>query len=168
VTINSTILAALLTLSCLSNKHQESYQSFQLLVESAVNLIIEIEIPVYKVRATYYNAVPAQTNEHPHITACNYRIDLGNPIKHRYVALSRDLIRPTEWHSEEQGYRHDAPFAFGDTILVSGSDEFDGHWIVADSMNKRYNGQFRIDFLVTKSYIAFDSGMEIEIRKKNI
>jgi len=113
--------------------------------------------------ATYYNAVEAQCNEEPHITACGFKVNMKNPSANRFVALSRDLIKPTEWHSVKSGYRHDAPFSFGDTILVRNSDHFDGFWIVADSMNERYNQQNRIDFLVSESYIAFDSGKSVEV-----
>lgn len=124
---------------------------------------IHVLNPSVKVKATYYNPDKGQTDSSPFITACNYRIDPDDPDKHRYVALSRDLIRPTEWHSEESGYNPDAPFAFGDTIFVEGSEVFDGFWIVADSMNKRYEN--RIDFLVDDRYIGFDSHSEVEITK---
>ena len=159
------IIAALL--SIVFHTPQSAPKDFELIVAPSINTTIDATV-TRLVRATYYNAVLAQTNSEPHITACGYRIDLSNPRKHRFVALSRDLIRPTEWHTESSGYDNNAPFAFGDTILVTGSDEFFGYYIVADSMNKRYNGKNRIDFLVTKPYIEFESGMEIEIQKVNI
>jgi hypothetical protein len=43
------------------------------------------------VTATIYHATPEQTDSTPHITASNKIIDLGNPQKHRWIAVSRDL-----------------------------------------------------------------------------
>ena len=86
------------------------------------------------VTATIYHATPEQTDSTPHITASNKIIDLGNPLKHRWIAVSRDL--------EEKG------LTFGVKVCVTGAGNLDGVWTVQDRMNRRWS--HRIDFLVNK------------------
>ncbi|MEE9379632.1 MAG: hypothetical protein V3V33_16525 [Candidatus Lokiarchaeia archaeon] len=87
---------------------------------------------VYNIkRATVYNPSPGQTDDTPNITAFNDIIDLSNPDKHRYLAVSRDLL---------------SEFSAGDTVFVYGTWVYDGYWIIADKMNKRYKRS--IDFLI--------------------
>lgn len=89
------------------------------------------------VTATVYQAVPEQCNNDPYVTAFGYHIDPEAPLKHRYVAISRDL---EDWLSA------------GDSVEVSGTGIYDGKWIVADRMNKRW--KMKIDLLVNEdSYI---------------
>lgn len=89
--------------------------------------------PVFgtSVTATCYNASVKQTDSTPFITAFNFRINPENPFSHKYLAVSRDLL---------------LYFNPGDTVIVSGTFVYDGYWIVADKMNKRFHK--RIDFLV--------------------
>ena len=86
------------------------------------------------VTATIYHATPEQTDSTPHITASNKIIDLANPLKHRWIAVSRDL--------EEKG------LTFGVKVCVTGAGNLDGVWTVQDRMNRRWS--HRIDFLVNK------------------
>ena len=86
------------------------------------------------VTATIYHATPEQTDSTPHITASNKIIDLGNPQKHRWIAVSRDL--------EAKG------LTFGVKVKVTGAGNLDGVWTVQDRMNRRWLS--RIDFLVNK------------------
>ena len=86
------------------------------------------------VTATIYHATPEQTDSTPDITASNKKIDLSNPLKHRWIAVSRDL--------EEKG------LTFGVKVCVTGAGNFDGIWTVQDRMNRRWS--HRIDFLVNK------------------
>ena len=86
------------------------------------------------VTATIYHATPEQTDSTPHITASNKIIDLGNPQKHRWIAVSRDL--------EEKG------LVFGVKVKVTGAGDLDGIWTVQDRMNRRWLS--RIDFLVNE------------------
>jgi len=86
------------------------------------------------VTATIYHATPEQTDSTPHITASNKIIDLGNPQKHRWIAVSRDL--------EAKG------LTFGVKVKVTGAGDLDGIWTVQDRMNRRWLS--RIDFLVNK------------------
>ena len=86
------------------------------------------------VTATIYHATPEQTDSTPDITASNKKIDLSNPLKHRWIAVSRDL--------EAKG------LTFGVKVCVTGAGDLDGIWTVQDRMNPRWTN--RIDFLVNQ------------------
>ncbi|MGI4737633.1 MAG: hypothetical protein ACRYG7_20895 [Janthinobacterium lividum] len=91
---------------------------------------------VYTVTATAYEAVASQTDSKPFITADNSRIPRSYGSHTRWLALSRDLLRP--WGG---------PFEFGDKVRVRGvSQRFDGVYTVHDTMNRRY--RHRLDLLV--------------------
>ena len=87
------------------------------------------------VTATIYHATPEQTDSTPDITASNKKIDLSNPLKHRWIAVSRDL--------EAKG------LTFGVKVCVTGAGDLDGIWTVQDRMNRRWS--HRIDFLVNQN-----------------
>jgi hypothetical protein len=83
---------------------------------------------VYTVKATAYEAVLSQTDSKPFVTADNSRIPRGYGSHTRWLALSRDLLRP--WGG---------PFEFGDKVRVRGmSPALDGVYTVHDTMNRRY------------------------------
>ncbi len=99
------------------------------------------------VTATVYQATPAQCNKDYLTTAFGYKIDPSNPLGHRYIAISRDL----ELH-----------FNGGDSVLIEGTKVYDGKWIIADRMNKRWSN--KIDLLVNHdSYI--DKFEDVQITK---
>ena len=89
------------------------------------------------VTATVYNAVPSQCNDDPVHTASMFRLDLDNVESHRIIAMERTMMA-------EYG------ISYGDTVLVAGTGRYDGLWQVQDTMNKRFAGQHKIDFLVPK------------------
>jgi len=91
-------------------------------------------LKIILVTATIYHATPEQTDSTPDITASNKKIDISNPIKHRWIAVSRDL--------EAKG------LTFGVRVCVTGAGDLDGIWTVQDRMNKRWKN--RIDFLVNE------------------
>jgi|SaaInlStandDraft_4_1057021.scaffolds.fasta_scaffold122081_2 hypothetical protein len=127
------------------------------LVETDAGLLIQAG-------ASIYHPTIGQCDSTPHITASGRHIDLQNPGKHRYVALSRNLIRNDLWHKECSGYNSQAYISFGDTIIIRDGNDFNGKWIVVDSMNKRYSD--RIDFLVDysmKGYFFTNNSVIIEI-----
>jgi|TARA_R100000773_G_scaffold21883_1_gene19449 3D (Asp-Asp-Asp) domain-containing protein len=86
------------------------------------------------VTATIYHATPEQTDSTPYITASNKFIDMCDPQKHRWIAVSRDL--------EKKG------LVFGVKVKITGAGHLDGIWTVQDRMNRRWTN--RIDFLVNK------------------
>jgi 3D (Asp-Asp-Asp) domain-containing protein len=82
----------------------------------------------YTVTATAYEAVVGQTDSKPFLTADNSRIPRSYGSHTRWLALSRDLLRP--WGG---------PFEFGDKVRVQGiSPALDGVYTVHDTMNRRY------------------------------
>jgi 3D (Asp-Asp-Asp) domain-containing protein len=90
---------------------------------------------VYTVTATAYGAVTGQTDSKPFLTADNSRIPRHYGSHTRWLALSRDLLRP--WGG---------PFAFGDKVRVTGiSPALDGVYTIHDTMNRRY--RHRLDVL---------------------
>jgi len=83
----------------------------------------------YTVTATAYEAVVNQTDDEPFVTADNSRIPRGYGSHTRWLALSRDLLRP--WGG---------PFEFGDKVRVQGiSPALDGVYTIHDTMNRRYH-----------------------------
>ena len=91
-------------------------------------------LKIILVTATIYHATPEQTDSTPDTTASNKKIDMSNPLKHRWIAVSRDL--------EAKG------LTFGVKVCVTGAGDLDGIWTVQDRMNRRWS--HRIDFLVNK------------------
>ena len=93
----------------------------------------------YTVTATAYQAVASQTDDEPFITADNSRIKPHYGSKKRWMALSRDLLKP--WGGK---------FDFGDKVRVRGiSPELDGVYTIHDTMNRRH--RHCMDILTHKS-----------------
>jgi len=88
--------------------------------------------------ATVYNALPSQCNADHLTTASMFVIDPARISEYRILAMERTMMA-------EYG------ISYGDQVLVQGAGEYDGLWYVEDTMNKRYAGQHRIDFLVPES-----------------
>lgn len=104
------------------------------------------------VTATKYNAVEAQCDGDPLVTADMSKIDLKK-LKHnriRWVAVSRDLLKR---------------FNYGDTIKIECSNEkLNGYWVIHDTMHTRFKN--RIDFLVTlNDEFNFFEPIEVHITK---
>jgi 3D (Asp-Asp-Asp) domain-containing protein len=87
----------------------------------------------FKVTATMYYAVPGQCDESPLITACGYKINPKKATEHKWIAVSRDLLKK---------------FKYGDKVKISNAGDKDGIYTIADTMNKRFKN--KIDFLETK------------------
>ena len=89
-----------------------------------------------KVSASVYYPVVAQTDSTPFITADGSKISKRKPGKHRWVAVSRNLLR--KWGGSIE---------YGDTLQVKGiSKKLDGHYVVRDTMKRKLRN--RIDILV--------------------
>ena len=101
--------------------------------------------------ATVYNATPEQCGSHPTITASGRRIE-GDVSDLRILAMERTMMA-----------RHG--IAYGDTVLVKGTGIYDGEWVVEDTMNRRFAGQDKIDFLVP-SDVRLGKWDNVEIYKK--
>ncbi|PVY41291.1 hypothetical protein C8E01_105220 [Pontibacter virosus] len=107
----------------------------------------------FNVTATVYYPERGQTDGNPLITADGSRINPKNPKKHRWIALSRDML--TRWG----GNIH-----YGDTVWVSGiSEDLDGQYIVRDTMNRRFRN--RIDILVGRKDNIYGKWENVKIAK---
>ncbi len=107
---------------------------------------------VYTVTATAYEAVPGQTDDEPFVTADNSRIKPHYGSKKRWLALSRDLLKP--WGGR---------FQYGDKVRVRGiSPKLDGVYTVHDTMNRRH--RHCLDVLVHPSehFDIFCKGVKIQ------
>lgn len=110
--------------------------------EKDINIIEPVEIEYedsiikhhakYLVTATVYHAVASQCDGDYLTTASGKKIKSTNEAySHRYIAVSRDLREL---------------FPYGCEVEVSGTGIYDGIYIVADTMNKRYTEY--IDILI--------------------
>lgn len=102
------------------------------------------------VTATCYNATVKQCDSDPSTTAFGYKVNMRYPDHQRYLAISRDL---EEYYSS------------GDTVMIDGTGVYDGLWMIADRMNRRW--ERKIDFLVAPDdHIAkFDNITIVKINK---
>jgi 3D (Asp-Asp-Asp) domain-containing protein len=87
------------------------------------------------VTLTTYTTSVKETDSTPNITASGFKIDTLNPMKHRIIAVSRDLKK--KWK-------------FGTKVRITGAGKYDGTYYVRDVMNKRYKK--RIDILIGKNH----------------
>jgi hypothetical protein len=87
------------------------------------------------VEATVYNAVPEQCDSDCLYTASMFRLNLNNVYSHRIIAMERTFIKYLG-------------LKYGDVVKVEGTGEYDGVWQIQDTMNKKYAGRQKIDFLV--------------------
>src|SRR5687768_17357585 len=107
------------------------------------------------VTASVYFPVKSQTDDSPLITADNSKINPLKPRKHRWIAVSRNLLR-----------RWGGSIDYGDTLKVTGiSKRMDGHYVVRDTMNKRIRN--RIDILVGPKDNIMGFWKDVEISKLN-
>lgn len=107
--------------------------------------------PSYQVTATIYSARARQTDSTPHITADNSRITRRHTSKHRWIALSRDMLK--RWGGQ---------FDYGDSIRVSGiSPKLDGTYVIHDTMNQRLH--HTIDLLVGHDEAIYGKWEEVRI-----
>lgn len=94
------------------------------------------KVAITTVTATVYYPQVAQTDDTPFITADGSKINHKHPRKHKWIAVSRNLL--TRWGGH---------IDYGDKVHVSGiSKKLDGVYIVRDTMKRRLRN--RIDILV--------------------
>jgi 3D (Asp-Asp-Asp) domain-containing protein len=87
------------------------------------------------VTLTTYTTSVKETDSTPNITASGFKIDTLNPMKHKIIAVSRDLKK--KWK-------------FGTKVRITGAGKYNGTYYVRDIMNKRYKK--RIDILIGKNH----------------
>ena len=86
------------------------------------------------VDATMYCPSISQCDSTPLITAGMYRINPSNASRHKWIAVSRDLLK-----------KGGGNLNYGDFVRVDSAGHKDGVYRVVDTMNKRFKK--RIDFL---------------------
>jgi len=92
---------------------------------------------VYKVVATMYNAVEGQCDADPFVTACMYKIDPQKASEHKWIAVSRDLLKI-----------NGGKLVYGQKVRIVGAGKKSGIYTIADTMNKRFKN--KIDILETQ------------------
>ena len=106
-------------------------------MEKSERMIIEKikTLESISVTLTTYTTSAKETDSTPNITASGFKIDTLNPMKHRIIAVSRDLKK--KWR-------------FGTKVRITGAGKYNGTYYVRDLMNKRYKK--RIDILIGKNH----------------
>lgn len=129
---------------------QEIAQEVQAALEQKDNKMEDTWVKApYAVHATVYNAVPAQCNKDVGHTASMFRLNLSDVYSHRIIAMERTFM-------QKLGVK------YGDVVYIDGTGKYDGVWQIQDTMNKRFAGQNKIDFLVPKSF-GLDQWFDVNI-----
>jgi len=134
--------------------HTEVLNLYKNRITELESVVDEFKLEGLDVTVTMYHPIYPQTDKTPSITADGTRISINNASEHRFVALSRNLLK-----------RWGGPFDYGDFIFLRGTDGKDGVYQVRDTMNRRYVNH--IDILETPGTepYKFDNATII---KKNI
>lgn len=104
---------------------------------------------------TVYNAVPGQCNADVAHTASMFKLNLKNVLSQRVIAMERTFMA-------ELGIK------YGDIVYIEGTGKWDGPWQVQDTMNKRFAGMHKIDFLVPNNIkIGKWNGIQISLPTSN-
>lgn len=116
---------------------------------------ITARLPLFskKVAASVYFPEAQQTDSAPLITADGSQIDAKHIRKHRWVAVSRNLLK-----------RWGGKLHYGDSVQVCGiSAELDGTYIIRDTMNRRIKNT--IDILVSRDDQIMGHWKNVELTK---
>ena len=114
----------------------EEKQTPQVSIAKIQERVEQVTTVTENVTATMYNAVVGQCDSDPLVTAGMYKINPNKASEHKWVALSRDLLK--RWGGE---------FDYGDTIRIENAGDKSGLYTVVDTMNKRFTE--KIDILET-------------------
>ena len=101
------------------------------------SVIDTFEKKAFLVTVTTYNATKNQCDESPDRTACNFKIDMNNPFKHRLIGLSRDLLKD---------------FYYGEHVILQNCGKYSGEYTVMDCGNKRLIRT--VDILINRNMIG--------------
>jgi 3D (Asp-Asp-Asp) domain-containing protein len=132
-----------------------SKTNFPLTSKFSFRKILKQQQPVFthRVAASVYFPDEAQTDSQPLITADGSHIDRNKVRKHRWIAVSRNLLK-----------RWGGKLHYGDTLQVAGiSAELDGTYIIRDTMNRRLKNT--IDILVGRNDNIMGHWKNVQITK---
>ena len=87
------------------------------------------------VEATVYHATPEQCNNDVKNTASMFRLNLEDPESHKIIAMERTMMK-------QYGLK------YGDLVKIEGTGQRDGIYQIQDTMNKKFAGKHKIDFLI--------------------
>ena len=107
--------------------HTEVLNLYKNRITELESVVDEFKLEGLDVTVTMYHPIYPQTDKTPGITADGTKISIKNASEHKFVALSRNLLK-----------RWGGPFDYGDFILLRGTDGKDGVYQVRDTMNRRY------------------------------
>lgn len=130
------LFLGVLTYTVFVEKHEPVSVSVAKIENKIENKIDEVVAISADVTATMYNAVVGQCDADPLTTAGMYKINPNKASEHKWVALSRDLLK--RWGGQ---------FDYGDTIRIENAGDKSGEYTVVDTMNKRFTN--KIDILET-------------------
>lgn len=85
--------------------------------------------------ATVYHATPEQCNDDIKNTASMFQLNLEDPESHKIIAMERTMMK-------QYGLK------YGDLVKIEGTGSRDGVYQIQDTMNKRFAGKHKIDFLI--------------------
>ena len=117
-------------------KTQERTKSTKI-TKTIKQVFTERKQEICKVVATMYYAVENQCDADPFITACMYKINPRKATEHKWIAVSRDLLK-----------MNGGKFEYGQKVRIVGAGKKSGIYTIADTMNKRFKN--KIDILETK------------------
>jgi 3D (Asp-Asp-Asp) domain-containing protein len=115
----------------------EDYQTPQVSMDKIQERVEQVAVVTENVTATMYNAVTGQCDSDPLVTAGMYKINPNKASDHKWVALSRDLLK-----------RWGGLFEYGQKVKITGCGEKDGIYTIVDTMNPRFTK--KIDILETQ------------------
>lgn len=95
----------------------------------------EVKVVEHKivVTATMYMPTVGQCDSTPLVTACGKKINPKKASEHKWIAVSRDLLKV---------------FKYGDKVQLTNAGDKDGVYTITDTMNKRFKN--KIDILETE------------------
>ena len=101
---------------------------------------------------TIYHAESKQCDDSPNITGDGSKIDTNNASKHRWIAISQEMLKCSyraKLANNTNSVRYKGKIQYGDTVwIVSKHKEINGWWVVKDAKNASLRKS--IDFLQTK------------------
>jgi len=159
--INNGIIASPLTKTTGNNSLKHTYN----------NVITPRIILMYEnIWGTIYNPVASQCDGDPSKTGDGSRINIKKASRHRWIAISQDLLNDTYRKNiinDSTDKRFVGKLKYGDTIWISSPyKKINGWWVIHDTKNSRFSNS--IDFLQTEGDYNLINDFYIKKNKRNL